>query len=99
LACYRVGFREKGVEKPSVRLCGAVSETEFSVTLAVIWGTTTFVLYDFNHELLYKIGRATSREHLEEVVFEGGVYSSGITYVIWGKLEPGYSIHEKTIEH
>jgi hypothetical protein len=50
------------VEKPSVRLCGAVSETEFSVTLAVIWGTITFVLYDFNHELLYKIGRATSRE-------------------------------------
>jgi hypothetical protein len=35
LACYCVGFREKGVAKPSVRLCGAVqtSETEFSVIL------------------------------------------------------------------
>jgi hypothetical protein len=53
------------VTKPSVRLSVMlfqISETEFSVTLAVNWGTITFVLYDFNHELLYKIGRATSRE-------------------------------------
>jgi hypothetical protein len=39
-----------------------ISKTEFSVTLAVNWGTITFVLYDFNHELLYKIGRVINRE-------------------------------------
>jgi hypothetical protein len=45
-----------------VQSCFRFSETEFSVTSAVNWGTITFVLYDFNHEFLYKIGRATSRE-------------------------------------
>jgi hypothetical protein len=30
--------------------------------LAVLWGTITFVLYVFSYGLLYKIGRATSRE-------------------------------------
>jgi hypothetical protein len=45
-----------------VQSCFRFSETEFSVTSAENWGTITFVLYDFNHEFLYKIGRATNRE-------------------------------------
>jgi hypothetical protein len=48
------------VTKPSVRLSVMfqISETEFSVTLAVLWGTVTFDLFIFCLELLQQTNRA-----------------------------------------
>jgi hypothetical protein len=61
LALYGVGFREKGVTKPSVRLSVMlfqISETEFSVTLAILWGTVTFDPFIFGLGLLQQTNRA-----------------------------------------
>ena len=61
LTCYCVEFGEKGVTKTSIRLSVMlfqISETEFLVTLVVVWGIVTFDPFIFGLRLLQQTNRA-----------------------------------------